>query len=132
MARCISCGADLPDYYTSCPNCGGTNLSKGAAAAAPAYSGYVPVSEQPREITSMGGWFCWQLLCSIIPIIGPIIMMSSAKDPTAKNYAKMMLIMQIIGIVLTILLLFALVPAMMGYVSRASDAGHYYMLLNML
>ena len=131
MARCNSCGADLPDYYTSCPNCGGTSLSQGAPAA-PAYSGYVPVSEQPREITSMGGWFCWLLLCGIIPIIGPIIMMSSAKDPTAKNYAKMTLIMQIIGLVLAFLILFIFASAMMGYVNRSREAGSYYMLLNLL
>ena len=32
MARCTSCGAELPDYYTSCPNCGGTQVVRTAAA----------------------------------------------------------------------------------------------------
>ena len=52
---------------------------------------------QQREVTSAGGWFCWFLLLSFVPIIGTIIMLCSTKDPTAKNYAKLTLIMQIIG-----------------------------------
>ncbi len=130
MARCNSCGADLPDYYTSCPNCGGTSLTKGVSA--PASSGYVPISEQ-RVVTSMGGWFGWTILCGILPIIGQIIMKINPKDPTAKNYATLMIILQIIGIVLSILLCAILVPAMIGYVKKAQEMGmNYNMLLNLL
>ncbi|MBR3448719.1 MAG: zinc-ribbon domain-containing protein [Oscillospiraceae bacterium] len=130
MARCNSCGAELPDYYTSCPNCGGTSLTKSPVSAAPASTGYVPMSQQ-REVTSAGGWFCWFLLLSFLPIIGTIIMLCTVKDPTAKNYAKLTLIMQIIGIVLTIILIMILVPAMMGYVEKAREVGSL-MLLGLL
>ena len=129
MARCNSCGADLPDYYTSCPNCGGTSLTKGVSA--PASSGYVPISEQ-RVVTTMAGWFGWTLLCGILPIIGPIIMKINSKDPTAKNYATLMIILQIIGIFLSILLCAILVPAMIGYVKKAQEMGmNYGMLLTL-
>lgn len=130
MARCNSCGAELPDYYTSCPNCGGTSLTKSPVSASPASTGYVPMSQQ-REVTSAGGWFCWFLLLSFLPIIGTIIMLCTVKDPTAKNYAKLTLIMQIIGIVLTIILIMILVPAMMGYVEKAREVGSL-MLLGLL
>ena len=129
MAKCRSCGADLPDYYTSCPNCGSTDLAKGVAA--PASSGYVPLSQQ-RVVTTMGGWFGWYLLLTFLPIIGTIIMLCTAKDPTAKNYAKLMLIMQIISIVLCIILAAILVPAMMGYIERSRELGGSLMFLSLL
>ncbi|MEE3404511.1 MAG: hypothetical protein VZR73_10545 [Acutalibacteraceae bacterium] len=131
MARCNSCGAELPDYYTSCPNCGGTDLSKSPVSAAPASHSYVPISQQ-REVTSAGGWFCWYLLLSFLPIIGTIIMLCTVKDPTAKNYAKLTLIMQIIGIVLTIILIMILVPTMMGYVEKSRAVHSGLMLLGLL
>ena len=122
MARCNSCGANLPDYYTSCPNCGGKDLAKSPVSAAPASRGYIPMSEQ-RVVTSMGGWFCWYVLLGFVPIIGTIIMLCCTKDPTAKNYAKLTLIMQIIGIVLGIVLASILIPAMLGYVEKARMYG---------
>ncbi len=131
MARCNSCGAELPDYYTSCPNCGGTDLSKSPVSAAPASHSYVPISQQ-REVTSAGGWFCWFLLLSFLPIIGTIIMLCTVKDPTAKNYAKLTLIMQIIGIVLLIIFAWILIPAMIGYVEKSREYGGSLMFLNLL
>lgn len=102
MARCNQCGAELPDYYASCPNCGGQVIQNTQPQPAPQpMGGYIPMSQQ-RTVTSMGGWFCWSLLIGFLPIIGSIIMMLTAKDPTAKNYGKLMLILQIIGIVLVI------------------------------
>ena len=107
MARCNQCGAELPDYYASCPNCGGqvTQNTQPQQPYAQPYAqptgGYIPRSEQ-RTVTSMGGWFCWLLLCNVLPIVGPIIMMLTAKDPTAKNYGKLTLILQIISMVLVV------------------------------
>ena len=129
MAKCRSCGADLPDYYTSCPNCGSTDIAQGVAA--PASSGYVPMSQQ-RVVTSVGGWFGWYLLLSFVPIIGTIIMLCSAKDPTAKNYAKLMLILQIIAIILTIIFIAILGSAMIGYVDRSREYGGSLMFLSLL
>ena len=127
MAKCTSCGADLPDYYTSCPNCGGQVSQAAPAMSAPAQSmgGYIPMSQQ-RVITSPIGWLGWSLLCGFLPIIGAIIMLNATKDPTAKNYAKLMLILQCIGIVLCILLAVILVPAFMGYIEKSSSHASYY------
>ena len=126
MARCNQCGSELPDYYTSCPNCGGSVVRQ-APPVHPAQpmNGYVPMAQQ-REVTSMGAWFGWSLLCGILPIIGPIIMLNSAKDPTAKNYAKLMLIMQAIGIVLLIIFGAILIPAMIGYIEKANRVRRVY------
>jgi hypothetical protein len=127
MARCNQCGAELPDYYTSCPNCGGQVSAAAPQPQPQPYAqptgGYVPMSEQ-RVITSVGGWFGWYLLCCVLPIIGPIIIMNCSKDPTAKNFGKLMLILEIIGIVLVIALGAVLIPAMIGYIRKA-DASIY-------
>lgn len=127
MARCNQCGAELPDYYTSCPNCGGQVLQPSPAVNAPVQpaGGYIPMSQQ-RAITTPVGWLGWSLLCGILPIIGAIIMLNATKDPTAKNFAKLMIIMQAIGIVLGIIFAAILVPAMIGYVEKASSYTSYY------
>ena len=124
MARCTSCGAELPDYYTSCPNCGGTQVVRGGSAAPQAQ---MDSYAQPQQnVTSVGGWIGWILLCMFVPIIGVIVMLCTTKDPSAKNYAKLSLIMMIIGIVIFGLLCAILVPAMIGYVNKAQDAHVIY------
>lgn len=126
MARCNQCGSELPDYYTSCPNCGGGVVKQAPPVQPyPQAGGYIPMQQQ-REITSMGAWFGWTLLCSILPIIGPIIMLNSAKDPTAKNYAKLMLILQAVMIVLLIIFGAVLIPAMIGYMRKAESVRRVY------
>lgn len=101
MKLCPNCGTQNADMYTTCTNC---NAPLPAAAPQPIYgggtNGYIPRSLQSAPVTSMGGWFGWSLLCGILPIIGAIIMICSAKDPSAKSYAKATLILQIIGLVL--------------------------------
>lgn len=114
MAKCTSCGAELPDYYTSCPNCGGTQVVRGVAAPQP--QAYVPMQEE-RVSYSTGQWIGWLLLCSFFPLIGVIIMLCVTKDPSAKNYAKLMLILQIIGIVISFAS--SLIPALTKYVAQA-------------
>lgn len=129
MARCNHCGAELPDYYTACPNCG-TRLNAGAPIPPPQaqpMGGYVPPMMQQRQITSVAGWLGWTLLCGFLPVIGAIIMMSVTKDETAKNYAKLMLILNCIGLVFALLFAAILVPAMIGYVDRAREHGNYYL-----
>lgn len=103
MKLCPNCGTQNADQYAQCVSCG-TVLP--AAAPQPVYSGtsgYIPPAYQAPPVTTMGSWFLWTLLCSILPIIGPIIMMKSASDPSAQNFGKAMLIWQIIGIVLCII-----------------------------
>lgn len=130
MARCNQCGAELPDYYTSCPNCG-AQLNAGAPMQQPPQAqpmgGYVPPMVQQRKITSVAGWFGWSLLCGCLPIIGAIIMLNVTQDPTAKNFAKLMLILNCIGIVIGLLFAAILIPAMIGYVEKAREYGDYYL-----
>lgn len=130
MARCNGCGAELPDYYTSCPNCGAqlnAAVPNMQPPQAPPMGGYVPPAGQQREVTSVLGWLGWSLLCSALPIIGAIIMLNVTKDQTAKNFAKLMIIMNCIGLVIGLLFASILVPAMIGYVERSREYGGYYL-----
>lgn len=113
MGRCTQCGVEMPDYYAKCANCGGQIAQTGAAA--PQMGGYIPPAAQPRTITSAGGWFGWMMLCSFFPVIGPIIMLKSSKDETAKNYAKLMIILQAISIVISIIFQNIFTPALSEY-----------------
>lgn len=117
MKLCPNCGTQNADHFTQCPNCG-TLLPD--TTPQPVYSGtagYVPPAYQESPVTSMGGWFGWSLLCGLLPFIGPIIMLCSAKDPSAKNFGKAMLILQAVATVLLILFgaaLIATLRAVMG------------------
>ena len=112
MARCTSCGAELPDYYTSCPNCGGQQVVRGAAPA-PQPQNYVPMQED-RVVCTTGQWFGWLLLLAFVPLIGIIVMLCTVKDPSAKNYAKLMLILMIIATVFyAIIFAVTMIPAVM-------------------
>ena len=111
MGRCSGCGADMPDYYTKCPNCGSA-IVPGGGSPAPSSGGYVPPAYH-QEVTTAGGWFGWMMLCGMLPSIGAIIMLNVTKDQSAKNFAKMYLIVQIIGIVLYVVFLaLVLIPMM--------------------
>ena len=125
MARCNQCGSELPDYYTSCPNCGGTQVVRTAAApqAQPTYS-QPPVTTGTE--TTFGGWVGWLLLCNFVPIIGQIIMLCVSKDPSAKNYAKLSLILFVIAIILCTIAAAILIPAMIGYIQKAEYAQTVY------
>lgn len=118
MGRCTQCGAEMPDYYAKCANCGGQIAQTGPAA--PQMGGYVSPAAQPRVITSTGGWFGWLLLCSVLPIIGPIIMLSSSQDETAKNYAKLMIILQAISIVCSLIFQNVFAPALLDFLEEAA------------
>ncbi len=100
MARCNVCGAELPDYYTSCPNCGGVSLSQSAPSPA------VQAALQPhREVTSVGMWVVWLVVCSAIPVIGPIVLLCTAKDPSLKEFGKAYLVFYIVMSVIAIVIL---------------------------
>ena len=124
MARCNSCGADLPDYYTSCPQCGSTSLSRGVSAAPPPPVNYGTIEQ--RKITTAGEWFLWMLLCGLLPVIGPIIMLCCTKDKSVKNFAVVYLIFYVISLILAG---FILVPAMLGYVEKSRQMHEIYGLL---
>ena len=102
MATCPNCGTQNPDNYTQCPNCG-AQLAQQPIPQQP--MGYVPPAYQQQEpVTSVGGWFGWTLLVGVLPLIGAIIMLCTVKDPSAKNYAKLIVIMQVIVIAIYVLL----------------------------
>ena len=118
MLTCPHCGSQNPDYYTQCPNCGSALSAAQQQAAAPV--SYSAPSYQPIEpVTTTGGWVGWYMLMSLLPIIGTIIMLCSTKDPSAKNYAKLMLILQIIAIVLYIIMFIGMAA------SGAFDSTYY-------
>lgn len=103
MITCPHCGTQNPDHYTQCPNCGSPLVQ---AQPQPQPAAYIPPAapavQNNGEITSAGLWFGWYLLLSCFPIIGTVIMLCVTKDPSAKNYAKLMLILQCIFIVIYI------------------------------
>ena len=132
MARCGQCGAELPDYYTSCPNCGGTQVVRGDGTAPQAQpNAYMPAPAQ-REVTSTAGWVGWLLLCSYVPLIGVIIMLLTAKDPSAKNYAKLMVVFMIIGAIIGAIISAVMVPAMVGYMEKANAVHTVYGMISAL
>ena len=103
MLTCPRCGSMNPDYYTQCPNCG-TQLSATRAQNTAPPSGYSsPMYTASDPVTSVGEWFLWSLLIGFLPLIGTIIMFCTVKDPSAKNAAKVVLIMQIVAVVFYIL-----------------------------
>ena len=113
MKTCPQCGTQNPDHYTHCPNCG-AQYTPQQPMAAPMQQpmpqpmqqpmGYVPPAYQPDPVTSVGAWFGWSLLISFLPLIGAIIMLCSVKDPSAKNYAKLIVVMQVIVLIFYIIL----------------------------
>ncbi|HAG13401.1 MAG TPA: hypothetical protein DCG49_06010 [Ruminococcus sp.] len=118
MARCNQCGSELPDYYTSCPNCGCQSISKGAAAQGYGQQAGYSMPVQTREITSPGQWFGWLLLMGVLPIIGAVIVMKSSRDQTAQNYAKLVIILQAISMVCSFFMKSFMTPIIEEIVSR--------------
>ncbi|WP_295154444.1 hypothetical protein [uncultured Ruminococcus sp.] len=111
---CSSCGTSNPDHVTNCVNCGAV-LDNYNQVYPVNQGGYTqpynqqysqPYSQQYPQAynapynppTTMGGWFGWLLLCSFFPIIGQLIMLSS-KDESARNFAKVQLLLALIGII---------------------------------
>ncbi len=124
MAFCPHCGTQSPDNYTQCPNCGASLPQTQTPPPQPVYQGppnpyaggypgYPQPMMQPQEpVTSAGAWFGWTLLLGILPVIGAIIMLSASNDPSAKNYAKLMLILQ--AVVVGLYILFFVFAAVMS------------------
>lgn len=113
MITCPYCGTQSPDNYPKCPNCGAMFAQPQQPMQQP--MGYVPPAFQQEPITTVGGWFGWSLLIGFLPLIGAIIMLCSVKDPSAKNYAKLIVIMQAIFIALYVALIALGVAASSSY-----------------
>ena len=116
MKTCPQCGTQNPDHYTHCPNCGAQYptqqptlqpmqppVQQPMPQPSPQMNGYIPPAYQPDPITSVGAWFGWTLLIGILPLIGGIIMLCCVKDPSAKNYAKLVVVLQVVVTVIYVL-----------------------------
>ena len=105
MKTCPQCGTQNPDHYTHCPNCGAQYPIQQPMQQPMQQNAYIPPAYQQQEpVTSVGAWFGWSLLIGMFPLIGAIIMLCCIKDPSAKNYAKLIVVMQVIVLVIYVLL----------------------------
>ena len=102
MAVCYKCNTEFTGKF--CPACG-TQAQKGPAPvqyanrmAAPVYSNVVAAA--PTHTTSVMGWIGWMILISLLPILGVVIMALAATDESAKNFAKAILVLILVGIIL--------------------------------
>ena len=107
MTNCVNCGAVLDNYNQVYPaNGSGYSQTYNQPYAQPyqqqAYS--VPNSAPYTPPTSVMGWIGWMLLCSLFPLIGQLIMLTS-RDQSAKNFAKAQLILVLLGIILVVVLI---------------------------
>ena len=63
--------------------------------AAPVRTAAVPAGMQAvrrAAVTQPSAWFGWMVLCMLVWIIGPMMTFRAAKDPSLRNFAKMMLV----------------------------------------
>ncbi|MBR4199727.1 MAG: zinc ribbon domain-containing protein [Oscillospiraceae bacterium] len=115
MKTCPQCGTQNPDHYTHCPNCGAQYpaqqpmtqpMQPPLQQPMPQTNGYIPPAyQQPQDqVTSVGAWFGWSLLIGMLPLIGSIIMLCCVKDPSAKNYAKLIVVLQVIVTIFYVLM----------------------------
>ncbi len=108
MSKCFNCGAEFEGGY--CPDCG-VPASNSTPAPAPRPQAYNPppvynnINVNNNEVTTVGGWFGWQLLISVLGLIGIIIVLCVSRDQSAKNFAKASLIWMAIAVVLVIILM---------------------------
>ncbi len=133
MSICKNCGTDFNGQF--CPNCGSPsadapvdlNKDQNAAPNYGANQGYnVPQAYNPPPIypgnftqqpapTSAWGWFGWMILLGCLPIIGHIIMLLCANDPSAKNFAKMQVTLMCVAVVIAlVIVLLAVVLPILG------------------
>ncbi|MBQ8965309.1 hypothetical protein [Ruminococcus sp.] len=127
---CSSCGTTNSDSSTNCVNCGavldnynnvypagrqpyGQQPYGQPYAQTQAYS--VPNSMPYAPPTSTIGWIGWMLLCTLLPVIGQLIMLTS-KDQSTKNFAKAQLILTLISVILAIILFVVLGYSFENYV----------------
>lgn len=98
---CRKCGAELPNEMIAfCTKCG-ANQREIKNEQNPQNTSVLQ-SEKP---VGVGEWVGWILLCSLLPIIGAIIMLCAANKESIKNYAKANLIFSVIGVVFVFVIL---------------------------
>jgi hypothetical protein len=120
MGFCSACGAKLDDVQQNTAEQSGYQQYNGQQYGNPQYGQtynqpynqvynqqFVPQYQQDftqlNITTSVIGWIGWLLLCSILPLIGQIIMICTAKDKSAKNFAKANLVVLVICVVIAVI-----------------------------
>ena len=69
-----------------------------------------PVTAARTEsVVSTSAWIGYILLCTLLGIIGPIIVMNTAKEESVRNFAKAMLITCVIALALVVLFFLGIV-----------------------
>lgn len=136
MPFCPYCSADIVPGLYQCPNCGSPlSPSQTAAQAAvqaapapqpiytqqpmpPAQQSMPAPSMQPYApaampvyadpVVSPAAWVGYLLLCMCLPLIGPLILTSSAKEQSVRNFGKAWLLLYAILVIALVLFGFTL------------------------
>lgn len=113
---CASCGAALDPSGKFCPACGAPISEQAAAPATPptayqqpAYT--APASNQALAPVMSVGSYIGMMLLACIPLVGFILLLvwafGSNENPNKKNYARAVLLLSVIAIVISIIFIIA-------------------------
>ena len=112
MAACPYCTASIAPGLYQCPSCAAPLVPVQPSAAPPApqpvYGSQPVTAVRTEPVVSTSSWVGYVLLCSCLGIIGPIIVMNTAKEESVRNFAKAMLIVCGIAAAAVALFFFAL------------------------
>lgn len=110
---CKKCGGKVESYASHCPFCGEAMSGNDVTAT---------YTKSPAEVgaghKSIGGWIVTYIVMGI-PLVGIIMMFvwafgdKSKADPTFRNWARTMLIMELLAVILVVLYIVILLPAIM-------------------
>lgn len=149
MKTCPKCNALNNDVNVFCESCGNALPVENAAPQAPEYEAPAQAAPQPQyqpapqtvyamppqfnedmlpeeyKPVSVGKYIGYSILFSI-PFVGFIMLLvtafSGGTNKSLKNYARAMLVMYVIGVVLVIIM--AILMAVLGF--SMMDSGMYY------
>lgn len=114
MAKfCTCCGRIIPDLAMQCPQCGGMQAPMNIPQSPPVgtltpfpniqrVDPIPPVYQQTAEdgILTTGQWFGWLLVLTFLGIFGSVIMYNHVRDKSARNLARVLLILHCVIIIL--------------------------------
>ncbi|HBI85427.1 MAG TPA: hypothetical protein DDX71_03940 [Ruminococcus sp.] len=121
MAKfCTCCGRIIPDLAMQCPQCGGMQPDT-VIPQAPPVGTLTPFPEiqrvdplppvygqQVNEVMTPFQWFGWVLVLVLLGIFGSFIMYNHVRDQSAKNLAKLLIVLHCIAIIFGMVGLFML------------------------
>lgn len=110
---CKKCGGKVESYASHCPFCG---EAMGGNDVTATYTKSAPEGGVPQK--TIGSWILTYILVGI-PMVGFIMMFvwafgdKTKADPTFRNWARTMLIFELIAVILVVLYIAILLPAIM-------------------